>query len=57
MSGCNLLDRAIYAEQPLPGRVAGWLYSTLEEKRQDRVKGKKDVPIVSLRGYNRASFT
>lgn len=36
---------------------SGWLYSTLEEKREDRVKGKKDVPIVSLRGDNRGSFT
>lgn len=57
MSGCNLLDRAIYAEQPLPGRVAGYIDSALEEEREDRVKGKKDVPIVSLRGDNRCSFT
>lgn len=57
MSGCNLLDRAIYAEQPLPGRVAGCIDSTLGEKREDRVKGKKDVPMVSLRGDNRGSFT
>lgn len=57
MSGCNLLDRAIYAEQPLPGRVAGYIGSALEEEREDRVKGKKDVPIVSLRGDNRCSFT